>query len=271
MIRLILIFLTLFFCLPLLSETKWLTSLDKALEQARAENKPVIVDLYTDWCIYCKDLENKIFPAKEVAAELEKYVAVRINGDESKDIVFKFSVRGYPTILLLDKNGNFIDKITGLPDNTLLVTKLQEGYIKKDIETGLLSEQKQAPNNVLTNYNLGLFYYRNGNFKNSSEFFLKSYQATETENQEKKPEALFLLGLIQIQEKKFPEAISIWNSYIEKYPDSKKGSVFYCRGISYYFSGKKQEAKEDLLRAKELSPSKDQLEKINMFLSELEI
>ena len=56
---------------------------------------------------------------------------------------------------------------------------------------------------------------------------------------------------------------------MEKYPENKKGSVLYCRGISYYFSGKKQEAKEDLLKAKDLSTSQDQLEKINMFLSEL--
>jgi thioredoxin-like negative regulator of GroEL len=255
----------------MLAETKWLTSLDKALAKAQEENKPVIIDLYTDWCLYCKDLENKIFPAKEVALELEKFVTVRINGDESRDIVTKYSVRGYPTILLLDKNGNFIDKITGLPNNELLVTKLQEAYIKKDIEAGLLSEQKNSPDNILSNYNLGLFYYRNGNFKDSSEYFLKSYNSKEKENQDKKPEALFLLGLIQIQEKKFPEAISIWNSYIEKYPETKKGSVFYCRGISYYFSGKKQEAKEDLLKAKDLSTSKDQLEKISLFLSELEI
>ena len=269
--RIILIFLSLFFTIPILSETKWLTSLDQALLKAQEENKPVIVDLYTDWCLYCKDLENKIFPAKDVALELQKFVAVRINGDESRDVVAKFSVRGYPTILLLDKNGNFIDKITGLPNNELLITKLQEAYIKKDIEEGLLSEQKVSPNSVLPNYNLGLFYYRNGNFKNSSEYFLKSYKATEKENEDKKPEALFLLGLIQIQEKKFPEAISIWNSYMEKYPESKKGSVYYCRGISYYFSGKKKEAKDDLLKAKDLTNSKDQLDKINMFLSELEI
>ena len=271
MIRIIPIFLTLFFTFPMLAETKWLTSLDKALLKAQEENKPVIIDLYTDWCLYCKDLENKIFPAKDVALELEKFVAVRINGDESRDIVAKYSVRGYPTILLLDKNGNFIDKITGLPNNELLITKLQEAYIKKDIEAGLISEQKESPDGILPNYNLGLFYYRNGNFKNSSDYFLKSYNSNGKENQDKKPEALFLLGLIQIQEKKFPEAISIWNSYLEKYPENKKGSVLYCRGISYFFSGKKVEAKEDLLKAKELSTSKDQLEKINLFLSELEI
>jgi len=81
----------------------------------------------------------------------------------------------------------------------------------------------------------------------------------------------FYLDSFKYKKKKFPEAISIWNSYLEKYPENKKGSVLYCRGISYFFSGKKKEAKDDLLKAKELSTSKDQLEKINLFLSELEI
>ncbi|MBK8397223.1 MAG: thioredoxin family protein [Leptospiraceae bacterium] len=271
MIRIIPIFLTLFFSLPIFSETKWLSSLDKALEKARIENKPVFVDLYTDWCGYCKQLEENVFPLVEVSNELEKFITVRINGDLSPDLVTKYTVRGYPTLLVLDKNGYLIEKITGLPSDTLLVTKLQESYLKKDTESGLLSEQKQFPNSVLPNYNLGLFYYRNGNFKDSSEFFLKSYNAKDIENQDKKPDALFLLGIIQIQEKKFPEAISIWNSYIEKYPENKKGSVFYCRGISYYFSGKKLEAKEDLLKAKDFSTNQEQLEKINMFLAELGI
>jgi len=270
MIRFIPIFLTLFFSHSVFSETKWLNSLDAALTKAKEENKPIVLDLYTDWCGYCKVLEDKIFPAKEVTSELEKFITVRINGDEFPDLVTKFSVRGYPTIILLDKTGYFIDKITGLPDNTLLITKLQEAYIKKDIEGGLISEQKQSPDSVLPNYNLGLFYYRNGNFKDSSEYFLKSYNATNLEDQDKKPEALFFLGLVQIQEKKFQEAISIWDTYIEKYPENRKGTIFYCRGISNYFSGKRKEAKEDLLKAKELSPNKEQLEKIETFLAELE-
>lgn len=78
-----------------------------------------------------------------------------------------------------------------------------------------------------------------------------------------------MLGLIQLQEKNFSESISIWNSYMEKYPENKKGSALYCRGISYYFAGKKQEAKSDLLKAKEFSTSKDMQDKIQMFLSEL--
>lgn len=270
MIRLIPIFLTLFFTLPIFSETKWLDSFDLAKAQAQAENKPIVVDLYADWCGYCKDLEKKIFPAKEVSSELEKFVTVRINGEKFPELITKYSVRGYPTILFLDKNGYFIDKITGLPDNTLLITKLQEAYIQKDIETGLIAEQKQAPNSVLSNYNLGLFYYRNGNFKSSSEFFLKSFNATEPEFHDKKPESLFLLGLVQIHEKKFQEAVSIWDTYMEKYPESKTGTIYYCRGISHFFSGKRKEAKEDLLKAKELSPSKEQLEKIQIFLAELE-
>ena len=35
------------------------------------KNKPVIVDLYTDWCLYCKDLENKIFPKRRSFLELQ--------------------------------------------------------------------------------------------------------------------------------------------------------------------------------------------------------
>ena len=52
-------------------------NLEKALEQAKVENKYVFVDCYTSWCGPCKMMAEKILPLKEVGEYMNgKFVCV---------------------------------------------------------------------------------------------------------------------------------------------------------------------------------------------------
>ena len=37
--------------------------LEQALQAAKAANRPVMLDMYADWCTYCKTMEQQVFPA----------------------------------------------------------------------------------------------------------------------------------------------------------------------------------------------------------------
>lgn len=97
-------------------DLQWNNDLDSALISAQKDNKLVFIDFYTDWCGYCKQMDSVTYSDPEVKEMFaQKYVLVRINGDQNPDIVSKFHIYGYPTFVILNSNGNEI--------------KRQEGYI----------------------------------------------------------------------------------------------------------------------------------------------
>jgi thiol:disulfide interchange protein len=85
----------------------WKKDFDSALVEAKEQKKFVMVDVYTDWCVYCKKLDSEVYTNPEVAKYLaEKFVVVKANAeDKAQGEAFctKFDAFGaYPTILFFD-------------------------------------------------------------------------------------------------------------------------------------------------------------------------
>jgi thiol:disulfide interchange protein DsbD len=76
---------------------------------ASAEGKSVMVDLYADWCVACKEFESRTFPDARVIKALENTVWMQIdltdNTPEGLEFQEHFQITGLPTILFFDKNG----------------------------------------------------------------------------------------------------------------------------------------------------------------------
>lgn len=86
-----------------------LEELQQLVAQASAEGKSVMVDLYADWCIACKEFEHKTFPEMEVRQALSNTLAVQVDLTESDatdmQVYEHFNVLGLPTILLFNTQG----------------------------------------------------------------------------------------------------------------------------------------------------------------------
>ncbi len=86
---------------------------------ASAEGKSVMVDLYADWCVACKEFESRTFPDTKVIKALENTVWMQIdltdNTPEGLEFQEQFNITGLPTILFFDKNGYELPKgrVTG--------------------------------------------------------------------------------------------------------------------------------------------------------------
>ena len=85
---------------------------NQALGKANAQGQTVMLDLYADWCVACKEFEKYTFPDSQVVDALSGSVLMQIDlTDNTEDnIAFQqqFSILGLPTILFFDRQGQEI-------------------------------------------------------------------------------------------------------------------------------------------------------------------
>lgn len=122
----------------------WEHDYDKALEKAKKDKKVVMVDVYTDWCGWCKKLDKDVYGDAKVSEKLSKdFIACKINPEKSaqnRKIADKFGTRGYPHIVFVNGDGKKISEIGGyLPAKEFL--KQLEKITEKDGDKGS-EEQK---------------------------------------------------------------------------------------------------------------------------------
>lgn len=93
------------------------TDLNKAIEQAHAENKSIMLLFDQKDCYYCNEMKEKTLSNPEVISKLnEKYISVIIDINNEPKIASKYKVFGTPTIIFLDSNQKQIGKVEGFID-----------------------------------------------------------------------------------------------------------------------------------------------------------
>jgi thioredoxin-related protein len=66
----------------------WMTW-EQAVEKNKTEKRKIFVDVYTDWCGWCKVMDKNTFPDPSVAKLLnEEFYAVKFNAEQTADVVF---------------------------------------------------------------------------------------------------------------------------------------------------------------------------------------
>lgn len=71
---------------PVVEKLKWMT-LAEAKEAMQTQKKPILIDLYTDWCGWCKVMDKKTYTNAKVIAYLqEHFYPVKLNA-ETRDAV----------------------------------------------------------------------------------------------------------------------------------------------------------------------------------------
>lgn len=89
---------------------KSVEDLTRELNAAKAQNKPVMLDFYADWCISCKEMERYTFSKPNVIAEMSKGVLLKadvtLNDDIDKALLKKFRLIGPPSMIFWDRSGN---------------------------------------------------------------------------------------------------------------------------------------------------------------------
>ena len=89
------------------------------LAKAKAENKTIFVDAYTEWCGPCKMMTAKVFSQTDVAAYYnDNFINVKMDMEkgEGPTLSKEYSVFVYPTLLFIDGTGTVLHRAVGYHD-----------------------------------------------------------------------------------------------------------------------------------------------------------
>jgi thiol:disulfide interchange protein len=103
------------------SPAKWEHDYQSALKRAKAEHKVIFMDLWTEWCGPCLDLQKNVFPTPEAQAALAKVVpfSALVQKRDGTPVVEgtrlseTFQLNGFPTLVILDANGKELRRKLG--------------------------------------------------------------------------------------------------------------------------------------------------------------
>jgi thiol:disulfide interchange protein DsbD len=93
------------------SQIPWQPYTEQALAEAQKSGKPVVIDVFADWCIPCKELDELTFTNADVKREAERFVTLKLDlttEDPETDASRarqRFAIIGVPTIIFLDGAG----------------------------------------------------------------------------------------------------------------------------------------------------------------------
>lgn len=94
------------------TQIKTVDELNQALVEAKG--KPVMLDLYADWCVACKEFEKYTFSDPQVQKALADTVLLQANvtANDAQDVALlkHLNVLGLPTILFLTDKARSIHK-----------------------------------------------------------------------------------------------------------------------------------------------------------------
>lgn len=89
---------------------------DNILDQAKAEDKIVFVDAFTEWCGPCKKMSSQVFTSKKVGKFYnDNFISVKIDMEKGKgpQIGQNYNVFVYPTLLFVDGFGSLVHRVAG--------------------------------------------------------------------------------------------------------------------------------------------------------------
>lgn len=129
---------------------------DEGLAAAKSSGRHVLVDVYTDWCGWCRRMDRDVYARPDVRAYLEQhYVIIKLDAESAapasyrgrkhtqQSIAAEFGVTGYPTTLFLKPGGDHLVKAPGYlpPERFLLILRyVAEGHFEDGVSFDAFSK-----------------------------------------------------------------------------------------------------------------------------------
>jgi len=117
----------------------WLDWTVEAFQRAKAEKKPVLLDISAVWCHWCHRLDQDTYSVPDIAEYIQaNFIPIRVDTDKRPDINRRYNMGGWPTTAFLTPDGRLIGGGTYFPPD-------QMRQFLRDIKSSWQKSQGKAP------------------------------------------------------------------------------------------------------------------------------
>ena len=86
------------------------------MEIAVAQNKTVMIEVYTCWCKWCKEMDRVIYTDPDVIDLADQFVCIKIDADKHRDLATRYNpAGGVPTTVFIRSDDTEVHRIVGYP------------------------------------------------------------------------------------------------------------------------------------------------------------
>ena len=222
-------------------------------------DKLVLVDFETEWCVWCDRLDTDTYTDQRVIEFAKKNLiskkidAEKNNGPQQKK---KYRVKGYPTILLLDSEGNEIDRIIGYRPPEEFFNELNRIKNRENTLSDLITRYKQSINNSSVKIDLAEKYILM-NLPDSARSLLDNIYSYQKKKHQLDFSVSFNLSQLYYKIRSLDRSIEILDQIVESGVDSSDIAYFF----RLLYKSKRSSDIDALLEYAELSENIDRKQK----------
>jgi thioredoxin-related protein len=224
-------------------EIEWLRDYDQAKALAAERGQIIMVDVYTDWCKWCVELDEKVFPDPAMVKLAGNMISLKLDAeDDAVGTMFakKFGVDSYPTIMFITADEQEVDRISGfMPAEAFAaeVTRIQSGegtwldvLEKVDHPESLTAEER-------VDIALKLIQRKKTDM---GALMAAGIDLSQITNPESKERAYMVMTDIAIQKEDFPKAKLLLTDLLKEFPQSPNAvtAQYYMVVVNFYAKDK---------------------------------
>lgn len=125
-------------------EIGWLSLEEAEVQMKKSPEKPLFIDFYTDWCGWCKTMDNSTFKDPEVVSYINaNYIPVKFDAESKAEVTFRGKTykyakpqgggyRGINSFAYFSLRGNLSYPSYAVINNNGRLERLLMGYMAKD-------------------------------------------------------------------------------------------------------------------------------------------
>lgn len=231
------------------SAVKWFEGdLEGALAAAKAQGKRVFVDVGAYWCPPCRKLDEEVFIKPEVGAAMDRgFVAVHIDAEkgEGPDVVARYRVQAYPTLLVLEASGLEKGRMVDAMAPAELLAGLEKIAAGSDVLAELEAAATAKPDDLEARYQLGNAYALAAK-RAEADAALTAVIAGDPDNAKGLASKAMLdraMFLVAKQDGDSEQAVALYKELQQKFPTAKESQRAYVMiGRALHKLGRDDEA-----------------------------